>query len=98
MAMDEREDRNYYQKQFEVILSLGMDPRKIDERGLAKCIICKCPLGYRKRGKIALTGHCKSKNHTERVKSLSKQPTLPAACHGEKTTTEAYGIHPMFIN
>jgi alanine-alpha-ketoisovalerate/valine-pyruvate aminotransferase len=38
--------------------------QKIDERGLAKCIICKCAPGLREKGKIALTGHCKSKSHT----------------------------------
>jgi hypothetical protein len=55
-------------------------------------------VGKEKMGKIGLTGHCKSKNHTERVKALSTQTSIPAACHGEKTTTEAYHIHPMFMN
>ncbi|XP_053397560.1 uncharacterized protein LOC128556423 [Mercenaria mercenaria] len=74
--------------------------RKIDEKGMAKCLLCKYPLNYGNRGKPSIIGHCKSKGHLDRVKSLANQKKLPSAYSGPLKATEStsYGIHPMFIN
>ena len=66
--------------------------RKIDVPGKAKCIICQKLISYGARGRVSLTEHCKSNEHSEKLKLKADNYTL-----GVRAPNESYGIHPFFL-
>ena len=67
---------------------------QVKQPGKAVCSLCQKTINYASRGVVAMTEHCQTKAHVEKVITKRTDYSLPTAAEN----TDAYGLHPMFAS